>query len=112
MNFTPYDILNQSQANKEPFKALDIYNELKKDFEDNKYQVPNILLNEYAMLVSRWLQAEDALNKYGLLIKGSNDKLKPSPYVSLSQMYFKQANECYSKIENIINKNCNVKSIY
>ena len=110
MILQPYDILKQFKD--EEIDATKIYDELKENIDNNKYQVPNALINEYALCLARWLQIESALNKYGLIIKGSNDKLKLSPYVQLSQQYLKQVNEVYSKIENIINKSLNVKSIF
>jgi len=59
-------------------------------------------VEEYAHCKSRWLEAEEALNTHGLLVKDKNGKPTPNPYLQFSQQYLKMTNDVWSKIYQVV----------
>ena len=59
-------------------------------------------IEEYAQCKSRWLEAEETLNKYGLLVKDKKGNPGPSPYLQFSQTYLKMTNDVWSKIYQVV----------
>lgn len=65
--------------------------------------VPRHLINEYAMSVARWIQAEHFVSKYGSLAMHPTVKSPvTSPYVTMSQSYMKQINNTWYQIYAIV----------
>jgi len=59
-------------------------------------------LEEYAHCKSRWLEAEEAINTHGLLVKDATGKPTPNPYISFAQTYLKMTNDVWSKIYQVV----------
>lgn len=65
------------------------------------------LLEQYAMSAARWIQCEDAISKFGMLAKHpTTGAAIASPFVSMSQNYMKQVNQCWFQIYQIVKENC------
>ena len=67
------------------------------------------LIEQYAMTVSRWVQCETCISEYGFLAKHpTTGAAITSPYVTMSQNYLKQVNQCWYQIYQIVKENCSV----
>ncbi len=65
------------------------------------------LIEQYAMMVSRWIQCEECISEYGFLAKHpTTGNAIASPYVSMSQQYMKQANQAWYQIFQVVKENC------
>lgn len=65
------------------------------------------LIEQYAMSVNRWIQCEEAVSKYGFLSKHpTSGNAIASPFVSMSQNFMKQVNQCWYQIYQIVRENC------
>ena len=72
--------------------------------------VNNQLIEQYAMSVSRWVQCETCISEYGFLAKHpTTGAAITSPYVTMSQNYLKQVNQCWYQIYQIVKENCSVE---
>jgi hypothetical protein len=68
------------------------------------------LIEQYAMSVSRWVQCETMVSQYGFLGKHpTTGAAITSPYVTMSQQYLKQVNQCWYQIYQIVKDNCSVE---
>lgn len=68
------------------------------------------LIEQYAMSVSRWVQCETMISDYGFLGKHpTTGAAIASPYVTMSQQYLKQVNQCWYQIYQIVKDNCSVE---
>lgn len=68
------------------------------------------LIEQYAMMVSRWVQCETMISEYGFLGKHpTTGAAITSPYVTMSQTYLKQVNQCWYQIYQIVKDNCSVE---
>ncbi|MDD7452047.1 MAG: P27 family phage terminase small subunit [Treponema sp.] len=68
------------------------------------------LIEQYAMSVSRWIQCETMISEYGFLGKHpTTGAAITSPYVTMSQQYIKQVNQCWYQIYHIVKDNCSVE---
>lgn len=68
------------------------------------------LIEQYAMSVSRWVQCETMISDYGFLGKHpTTGAAITSPYVTMSQIYLKQVNQCWYQIYQIVKDNCSVE---
>ena len=68
------------------------------------------LIEQYAMMVSRWVQCETCISEYGFLAKHpTTGAAITSPYVTMSQNYLKQVNQCWFQIYQIVRENCSVE---
>lgn len=68
------------------------------------------LIEHYAMSVSRWIQCEEAISEYGFLAKHpTTGAAITSPYVTMSQNYLKQVNQCWFQIFQIVKENCAIE---
>ena len=68
------------------------------------------LIEQYAMSVSRWVQCETCISEYGFLAKHpTTGAALTSPYVTMSQNYLKQVNQCWYQIYQIVKENCSVE---
>ena len=100
------DWMVAAQENGEELTAASIYAEL--DEWMRMYHayaaVPPLLLQQYAMCVARWVQAEQALSKYGLLALKADKSAMESPYAKVGREYLKQANNLWYSINQLIAK--------
>lgn len=72
-------------------------------------QVNVQLIEQYAMAVARWVQCEEAISEFGFLAKHPTTKAAiASPYVSMSQNYQKQVQQCWFQIYQIVKETCSV----
>ncbi len=68
------------------------------------------LIEQYAMSVSRWVQCETCISEYGFLAKHPTTGVAiTSPYVTMSQNYLKQVNQCWFQIYQVVKENCSVE---
>ena len=68
------------------------------------------LIEQYAMSVSRWVQCETCISEYGFLAKHpTTGNAIPSPYVSMSQSFSKQANNLWYQIYQVVRENCSAE---
>ena len=68
------------------------------------------LIEQYAMSVSRWVQCETCISEYGFLAKHpTTGAAITSPYVTMSQNYLKQVNQCWFQIYQVVKENCSVE---
>lgn len=68
------------------------------------------LIEQYAMSVSRWIQCEEAISEFGFLAKHpTTGAAITSPYVTMSQNYLKQVNQCWYQIFQIVKENCSIE---
>ena len=68
------------------------------------------LLERYAMSVARWIQCEECITEYGFLAKHpTTGNAIPSPYVSMSQSFSKQANNLWFQIYQVVRENCSTE---
>ena len=69
--------------------------------------IPMEVLEHYAQTVGRWAQCEKAITTYGFLGKHPTTGAPiPSPFVTISQAYMKQANNLWLTIFQIVKENC------
>ena len=72
--------------------------------------VNNQLIEQYALSVSRWVQCETLISEYGFLAKHpTTGAAITSPYVTMSQNYLKQVNQCWYQIYQVVKENCSVE---
>ena len=68
------------------------------------------LLERYAMSVARWIQCGEAITEDGFLAKHpTTGNAIPSPYVSMSQSFSKQANNLWFQIYQVVRENCSTE---
>ena len=68
------------------------------------------LLEQYAMSVSKWVQCETCVSQFGFLAKHpTTGQAITSPYVTMSQNYLKQVNQCWFQIYQIVRENCSTE---
>lgn len=68
------------------------------------------LIEQYSMMVSRWVQCETMISQYGFLGKHpTTGAAIVSPYVTMSQSYLKQVNQSWYQIYQIVKDNCSVE---
>lgn len=69
--------------------------------------IPPQMLEQYAQTVARWIQCEEAISTYGFLSKHPTTSAPiPSPFVSMSQSFMKQANNLWLTIFQTVKENC------
>ena len=69
--------------------------------------IPPQVLENYAQTVARWVQCEEAISQYGFLGKHPTTGAPiPSPFVSMSQAFMKQANNLWLTIFQTVKENC------
>ncbi len=72
--------------------------------------IPAQILEQYAMAISRWIQCEECITEYGFLAKHpTTGNAIPSPYVSMSQSFSKQANNLWYQIYQVVRENCSTE---
>jgi hypothetical protein len=69
--------------------------------------IPAMLVEQYAMSVSRWIQCEECVTEFGFLAKHpTTGNAMPSPYVAMSQNFMKQVNNIWYQIYQVVRENC------
>ncbi len=64
-------------------------------------------IEQYAMSIARWRQAESAVHTFGFLAKHPTTEMPiASPFVKITQDYMKQANALWLQIYQVIKENC------
>ncbi|MDE5946401.1 MAG: P27 family phage terminase small subunit [Oscillospiraceae bacterium] len=64
------------------------------------------LIEQYAMSVARWIQAEELISATGFLAKHpTTGNAIASPYINVSQTYMKQAQQIWYQIFQIVKEN-------
>mgnify|MGYP007000710966 CR=1 FL=1 len=63
-----------------------------------------MLLEQYAMSASRWVQLEGINSQYGFITKTAQGVVTASP--SVAQAYMKQTNQLWYQIYQIVKENC------
>lgn len=104
------DFLTAKQKNGKDLQAKEVYKAvyvwLKKRGCDKL--VSQQLVEQYSMMVSRWIQCEEAISEYGFLAKHpTTGNAMQSPYVAMSQNYMKQINAVWFQIYQIVKDNGN-----
>jgi hypothetical protein len=65
------------------------------------------LVEQYAMSVARWIQAEEAVHQFGFLAKHPTTGAPiSSPYVKISQDFMKQSTALWLQIYGVVKENC------
>lgn len=65
------------------------------------------LVEQYAMSVARWIQAERAVHTFGFLAKHPTTGMPiASPYVKIAQDFLKQSSNIWLQIFGVIKDNC------
>jgi len=64
-------------------------------------------VQQYAMSVARWMQAEEAIHTFGFLAKHPTTGAPiSSPYVKIAQDFMKQSTNLWLQIYGVIKENC------
>lgn len=108
----PKAYLAEKQRDGEDFDAIEIYRETWEWLADRNCEtlIPAQLIEQYAMSVSRWIQCERAISRFGLLAKHpTTGNAMSSPYVSMSQSFMKQANTLWYQIYQVVRENCSTE---
>jgi hypothetical protein len=107
----PSEYLSEKQQNGQEFIAGEIYNKTVAWLEKRNcalYIAPPSI-EQYAMAMARWIQAEQCITRFGMLAKHpTTGNAIQSPYVAMSQAFSKQANAYWCQIMQLIRENCSV----
>ena len=106
------DFMKAAQKNGIALCAEDVFNSTYKWLKERGCErfVNSQLIEQYAMSVSRWVQCETCISEYGFLAKHpTTGAAITSPYVTMSQNYLKQVNQCWYQIYQIVKENCSVE---
>ena len=89
--------------------AVDVYENTWKWLNERgcAHLIPAQVLENYAQTVGRWVQCEEAITTYGFLGKHPTTGAPiPSPFVTMSQTFMKQANNLWLIIFQTVKENC------
>jgi len=65
------------------------------------------IVEQYAMCVARWIQAENAVHTFGFLAKHPTTEMPiASPYIRISQDFLKQSTNLWLQIYQVVKDNC------
>ncbi len=102
------EYMKASQKNGKDLYAEEIFNETW-DWLNNLGCAEKVniqLINQYAMSIARQIQCEQCISDYGFLAKHpTTGNAIASPYVSMLQMFTKQANQTWEKIYQVVKDN-------
>lgn len=104
----PREYLGKAQKSGKESLAVEIYESTWKWLQARccSHLIPAQLLEQYAMSVARWIQCEESITEYGFLAKHpTTGNAIPSPYVSMSQSFMKQANNLWFQIYQVVKEN-------
>ena len=103
------EFLSEAQKDDRQILALEIYAETWKWLDERGCValIPVQMIEQYAMSFARWIQCEQHVSEYGFLSKHPTTKAPiPSPFVTMSQTYSKQASTIWYQIFQIVRENC------
>ena len=103
------DFLKSPQKSGRELVAEEVYNETYAWLKARGCEklVTVQMVEQYAMSVSRWIQCEEIVSSTGFLAKHpTTGNAIPSPYVSMSQSFSKQANNLWFQIYQVVRENC------
>ena len=103
------DFMTEDQRDGDPLDADKIYKETWEwlDKHGCASQVNAQLIEQYSMMVARWIQCEHAISKFGMLGKHpTTGAPMASPYVSMAKDYMKQINQTWYQIYQVVKDNC------
>ena len=107
----PKAYLAEKQKNGHDLVATEIYRETWEWLAERGCEklIPQQMLEQYAMTVSRWIQCEQAITEYGFLSKHPTSGMAiQSPYVAMSQSFGKMANNLWFQIFAVVKQNSSV----
>jgi hypothetical protein len=105
----PQDYLAAKQKDGGGTIAVEVYGKTWRWLKERScaHLIPPQVLENYAQTVGRWVQCEEAISAYGFLSKHPTTGAPiPSPFVSMSQSFMKQANSLWFQIYQIMRENC------
>ena len=105
----PREYLSAKQQSGKDLIAADIYKTTWAWLNERgcAVHVPAQMIEQYAMAISRWIQCEESISKFGFLAKHpTTGNAIQSPYVAMSQTFSKQANHLWFQIYQIVKENC------
>jgi hypothetical protein len=105
----PREFLAAAQKNGKELLAIEVYEKTWGWLNERGCAtlIPPQLLEQYAMSVSRWIQCEECITEFGFLAKHpTTGNAIPSPFVSMSQSFMKQANSLWFQIYQAVKENC------
>lgn len=108
----PRDYLAARQKNGKELLAVEVYERTWTWLHERgcAHLIPAQILEQYAMAISRWIQCEECITEYGFLAKHpTTGNAIPSPYVSMSQSFSKQANNLWFQIYQVVRENCSTE---
>lgn len=108
----PKAYLAAKQKNGKDLIAVDVYRDTWQWLAERNCEtlIPQQLLEQYAMAISRWIQCEECITEYGFLAKHpTTGNAIPSPYVNMSQQFSRQANNLWYQIYQVVKENCSVE---
>ncbi|KJR48419.1 hypothetical protein UF75_1217 [Desulfosporosinus sp. I2] len=104
----PKDYLSAKQKGGKDTYAVEIYQKTWEWVKERKcaHLLNPLLLEQYAMTVSRWIQCEESITEFGFLAKHpTTGNAMPSPFVAMSQSFMKQANSIWYQIYQVVQDN-------
>jgi hypothetical protein len=105
----PKEYLSARQQSGQTLIAAEVYETAWKWLDERgcSGHVPSQLLEQYAMAISRWIQCEESITRFGFLAKHpTTGAAIQSPYVAMSQSFGKIANNLWYQIYQIVRENC------
>lgn len=108
----PRDYLAARQKNGKELLTVEVYERTWTWLHERgcAHLIPAQILEQYAMATSRWIQCEECITEYGFLAKHpTTGNAIPSPYVSMSQSFSKQANNLWFQIYQVVRENCSTE---
>lgn len=105
------DYLKSKQKDGTTLFAEEIYNEMwewLKKYNCEHLVMPQ-MIEQFAMVSARLIHCEQAISDFGYLVKKANGSAAPSPYVTMSNEYRRQANQLYYQIYQIVKENSSVE---
>ena len=105
----PSEMLSAVQRDGSVLQAKEIYEKTWKWLNERgcaKFISPE-LIERYAMSAARWIQCEEAVNRYGMIGKHPTVGTPiQSPYVAMGQSYMKQTSRLWNEIFALVRENC------
>ena len=108
----PSEFLSAKQKDGSTLCAAEIYENVWKWLSDRGCAaiISPQLIERFAMASARWIQCESLTSELGFLAKHpTTGNAIPSPYVSMSQSFSKQANNLWFQIYQVVRENCSTE---
>ena len=108
----PSEFLSAKQKDGSTLCAAEIYENVWKGLSDRGCAtiISPQLIERFAMASARWIQCESLTSELGFLAKHpTTGNAIPSPYVSMSQSFSKQANNLWFQIYQVVRENCSTE---